>query len=56
MPCACGSGLEAEWEYDGYWIPLVKACDACRAEKLSHFRADIREAYDCDEPIEPEDY
>lgn len=54
--CACGSGLCPEWEYDGYGIPLFKACDACRKEKLSHYRPDIKAAYECDEPIEPEDY
>lgn len=50
--CRCGSGKFPYWERDGYGIPLVKCCDDCRAEKLKGFRPDVKERYDCDEPIE----
>lgn len=55
MECTCGSGQESTWELDGYGIPLVKVCDACREDRLRKFRPDIFDRYDCDEPIEPEE-
>lgn len=54
--CPCGSGLEAQVEFDGYAIPLGYMCDKCRPEKMRGFRPDINERYECDEPIEPEEY
>jgi len=54
-PCPCGSGKIATEVLDGYGIFLCFACDACRKQKLSKFRADIFERYDTDEPIEPEE-
>jgi hypothetical protein len=53
--CRCGSGLEAYPEYDGHGIFLDYMCDKCRKKKMSKYRPDIMEAYECDEPIEPED-
>ena len=50
--CACGSGEYDEEIYDGHGIYLTRACEKCQKEKLSHFRPDIMEQYDCDEPIE----
>jgi hypothetical protein len=50
--CACGSGEPREAQYDGYGIFLTYTCRRCEREKLSHFRPDIRERYDADEPIE----
>lgn len=59
MECNCGSGLEAEWQYDGNGIELCKACPKCRKQKLAKYRPEILQPYtqaDVDEPIEPEDY
>jgi hypothetical protein len=56
--CNCGSGLSSHWEYDARGIPLAKVCSNCKAEKLSKFRREVLvdSNYECDEPIEPEDY
>ena len=57
-PCDCGSGQDAEWEFDGQGIALVKACPKCKKQKLSKYRPEILRGYtqaDVDEPIEPED-
>jgi hypothetical protein len=56
--CDCGSGLPSEWALDGQGIPLVRVCDRCRKEKLSHYRPEILKHYtqaDVDEPIEPDE-
>lgn len=53
--CACGSEEYREAIYDGYGIFLIYACNACRQKKLKHFREDIFEKYECDEPIEEEE-
>ena len=50
--CQCGSGLFADWLYDGHGIPLVKACERCADEKLKGFRPDIMEQYVPDEQLE----
>jgi hypothetical protein len=50
--CTCGSGEMAMPIYDGYNIFLTYACERCEKEKLSHFRPDIFDRYECDEPIE----
>jgi len=50
---------ESWWEYDARDIPLVRVCEDCRDEKLSHYRPEILSGYDqsdVDEPIEPDDY
>jgi hypothetical protein len=52
--CECGSGLERCTLNDGYGIFLTYACDKCMTEKLSHYREDIMEKYECDEPIDEE--
>lgn len=56
--CNCESGLESYWENDARGIPLAKVCDKCRKEKLSKFRPEVltNSDYECDEPIEAEDY
>lgn len=54
--CNHTKGDGSWWEYDGYGIPLCRVCEKCEKEKLSRFRSDIKERYECDEPIEPEDY
>ena len=56
MECPCGSKLESWIEYDGYRIYLCRVCEKCEKEKMSIYRSDIKEAYECDEPIEPEGY
>lgn len=55
--CPCGSGEYGERQFDGQGIYLCTTCDACEAEKLSHYRPEILQPYtqaDVDEPIEPE--
>ncbi len=56
--CPCGSGREADAEFDARGIFLTYACTKCRKEKLSRYRSDVLtdSRYECDEPIEPEDY
>jgi hypothetical protein len=55
--CDCGSGLYSFWEFDARGIELCRCCDACRAEKLSHYRPEVLTdpSYEADEPIEPEE-
>jgi hypothetical protein len=50
--CPCGSGLEADNQYDGYGIYLCRTCEKCHEEKMGGYRADIHERYECDEPID----
>lgn len=47
---------EAEVVYDGHGIYLCRACPICYDTKVGQYRHDIMDRYDCDEPIEPEDY
>ena len=54
-PCPCGSGKDSWWEHDGYGIPLCRVCDSCEEQKMKRYRSDIKERYDTDEPIEPEE-
>lgn len=47
-----------DWVIDVQRIPLFRACDACKDEKLARYRPEILTGYDqsdVDEPIEPED-
>lgn len=53
--CSCGSGKEAPQHLDGHGIFLTYACEDCWPRKLKGFRPDILEAYEADEPIDPED-
>ena len=50
--CTCESGLQSERLYDGHGIYLCRVCPACESDKLSRFRPDIFEQYECDEPID----
>lgn len=50
--CTCDSGKQGERQYDGHGIYLCTTCPDCEEEKLSRFRPDIFERYDCDEPID----
>ena len=50
--CPCGSGEYKEKQFDGYGIFLTYTCCKCEAEKMSRFRDDIHERYECDEAID----
>jgi hypothetical protein len=54
--CEPGCLADADPHYDGHGIYLFRACDRHYAEKIKEYRPDIHEAYECDEPIEAEDY
>lgn len=56
--CPCGSGLESWWQNDARGIPLCRTCDKCHDEKMARYRPEVLSdgSYECDEPIEPEDY
>lgn len=54
-PCPCGSGEPRHSLYDGHGIFMTFACGKCEKAKVTKFRPDIFEQYECDEPIEPED-
>lgn len=58
MKCDCGSGLERKPEYDARGIFLVYTCEKCSDKKLRKYRPEVLTDpnYECDEPIEPEDY
>ena len=54
----CGPHIKGDgswWAYDGYGIELCRVCEKCEEIKLSRYRSDIMERYECDEPIESED-
>ena len=53
--CACGSGDIRFPLYDGKGIFMTYACSQCEDSKISEFRSDIMEDYDCDEQVD-EDY
>jgi hypothetical protein len=46
---------DREAQYDGYGIFLTYTCYKCHKSKMSGFRADIMEPYECDEPIEEDE-
>ena len=50
--CPCGSQQPCWPLKDGYGIFMAYVCDKCVAKTLSHFRDDIFERYQTDEPIE----
>ena len=45
-------------EYDARGIYLTRVCDKCCKAKLAKFRPEVLtdSNYDCDEPINPEEY
>lgn len=57
-PCPCGSGENSWWENDARGIPLARVCVKCEQKVLSKYRPEVltNPRYECDEPIEPEDY
>lgn len=54
--CRCGSGEWPDAHHDGHGIFLTYACGKCWPEKRKQYRADIMDRYECDEPIEAEEY
>jgi hypothetical protein len=52
--CPCGSGEYPTAQYDGYGIFLCYTCPRCEKERMKTYRSDIRERYECDEPIDAE--
>lgn len=54
--CPCGSGEFPDEHKDGYGIFMCYACSKCEDKKLAGFRPDIRQRYDTDDRIEPEDF
>jgi hypothetical protein len=52
LDCPCGSGNPPSAQADGYGIFLCYTCDKCYKKKMAKYRSDIRERYECDEPIE----
>jgi hypothetical protein len=54
LTCKCGN--DGQWLNDGHGIPLGVVCDSCEASLLQGFRSDIMSLYECDEPIEPEEW
>jgi hypothetical protein len=56
LKCLCGSGLTPQKQYDGYGLFLCRTCRSCHARQMSRYRRDIREQYECDEPIYGDDY
>jgi hypothetical protein len=57
-PCECGSGLY-DWPlYDARGIYVRRVCDKCVEKVKSHFRPEIfvDPQYECDEPIEEDEY
>jgi hypothetical protein len=54
--CPCGSGEFPTPQHDGHGIFMCYTCSECEREKMSGWRSDIHERYECDEPIDAEDY
>jgi hypothetical protein len=52
--CPCGSLEYPTPQYDGYGIFLCYTCHKCELKKMRQYRHDIKERYQCDEPIEEE--
>jgi hypothetical protein len=46
---------EGQPQYDGYGIFLCYTCAKCHKEKMARYRPDIRERYETDDQIEPDE-
>lgn len=53
--CPCGSGNYPDQVFDGHGIFLCYTCEKCHEKRMTGYRPDIMERYECDEPIEPDD-
>ncbi len=56
--CPCGSGEPRYILYDARGIECGYVCEKCEEAVRARYRPEIFEDsnYECDEPIEPEDY
>ena len=56
--CPCGSGEYPEDLYDARGIYCCSVCTKCKSKRRREFWAEIftNPQYECDEPIEPEEY
>ena len=56
--CCSHRGQYAWWEYDARGIEIAKVCDKCVKHKLAGYRPEVLTDYnyECDEPIEAEEY
>lgn len=56
--CPCGSDEYPVDLCDARGIYCCKVCSDCREEKESRYRPEVLSDpdYECDEPIEPDDY
>ena len=54
--CTCGSGKEADAEFDARGIFLCYACPKCRKGKLAGYRSDVLTdpQYPTSEPVDEE--
>ncbi len=56
--CLCGSGEPSRDLYDARGIYCTRVCGACQERRIMEFRPEIftDSQYECDEPIEEDDY
>jgi len=56
--CSCGSGERKNELVDARGIFCCYYCSVCEKEKRAQYRTEVRDDpdYQCDEPIEPEEY
>lgn len=56
--CPCGSAEYPEDLYDARGIYCCKVCPECREAKEGRYRPEVlsNPDYECDEPIEPDEY
>jgi len=56
--CSCGSGQTPWAVNDARGIFIAYVCDQCEDDRLKGYRDDVLNDphYQCDEPIEPEEY
>ena len=57
VTCPCGSGLEAFELFDARGIYCCLFCPPCEQQARARYRPEVLTdpAYDCDEPIEPDE-
>lgn len=58
LTCMCGSDKEPYPLYDARGIYVCAVCEDCEEKIKKKYRTEIFEDgnYECDEPIEPDDY
>ena len=55
VECDCMVKGAGEPQYDGYGIFLCYTCPKCHRQKMERYRHDIKERYETDEQIEPDE-